>query len=237
MTPHRLIFVRHGEYSGNLSDQLPLESDRLPLNANGVTQARRLRDWLASSPFATQIDEFVCSPSVRTVETANILVDRPWTKHRQLTKRNRGFLEYLSKAEAAAKYPQAIERKLNNPFSAVPPGGESLAHVAQRRVLPCVTSLSGNTALIVTHSGPMWAIRHALIGLHGSTMLDARASDSHPLDIKNCQMDIYESADSNDVAYVAFRSLHVGFNSITDTGWLDIPTPMKLSTEPSLTLA
>ncbi|WP_019533238.1 histidine phosphatase family protein [Paenibacillus ginsengihumi] len=66
-----LLFVRHGQGEHNLNVPVRLNMDHPRLTATGRRQVERLKEEIAPGPD----DLLLVSPTVRTLETANLLTD------------------------------------------------------------------------------------------------------------------------------------------------------------------
>lgn len=172
----RIILVRHGQTTGNISRRLDTALPGAPLTDAGVTQARRLGRMLA--PDAERITEIVTSHALRARQTGAGAVaglhhqgqTRVRLRHEAgLHEIQAGVYEGRNDAAAHAAYMCAFYQWLDGDIDYRLPGGESGAEVLQR-YLPALTTLiersdSDNHDLIVVSHGA--AIRVAAQYLTG----------------------------------------------------------------------
>jgi alpha-ribazole phosphatase len=162
----RILLVRHGETAWNHQSRLQGQRDT-PLSARGEQQAARLGERLARE----EIDAVYASDLQRAWRTAEIAVaGRPLEVRRLSVWRelNFGAWEGLVYDDVARRDPELAERRLVDPAHVAPPGGENLNDLA-RRIMPAAERLrdehDGQTALLVTHGGPLRVLACALLGL------------------------------------------------------------------------
>ena len=116
----------------------------------------------------TSFDRCYVSPYVRTRETAGHmgLPGSRWLMNRALRERDWGDIGSMPRQRFAANYPDNARMKERDPLYWAPPGGESIAHVAEDRVRNVLATLQreceGGSVLMVTHGELMWAFRMVL---------------------------------------------------------------------------
>ncbi len=159
----RLFLMRHGAVSYFSDDGTPVDPSSVPLNEEGVEQAR----VVASSLDGIALDRVVTSGLPRTVETAAIVApgvrQEPWPELREI---QGGRLSDIP--------PDVIQQEFVGAFRGVVPNdarflrGESIGELFDR-VLPALDRLVSDdgwhTALAVLHGGVNRAIlSYALTG-------------------------------------------------------------------------
>ena len=159
----RLYLMRHAEVSYFADDGVPVDPREVPLNEEGVAQARAVADALRG----IELDRVLTSGLPRTLETASIVAPattpESWPELREI---QGGRL-----AEIPA---DALEHEFVHAFRGVIPNesrflrGESIGELFDR-VLPAVERLvedeAWHTALAVLHGGVNRAIlSYALLG-------------------------------------------------------------------------
>lgn len=160
------LVVRHGETTWNRDGRVQGWADST-LTDRGRRQARAVGARLADQ----RVDHLVVSDLQRTRETAALLQEAGVDAEPAFTRhwRERGFGTYqgLTREEIAARLP---EYDPDGSLLAVAdvPGGESLAE-ARERVLDGwehlrATLEAGETAVVVTHGGPIRALLAAVTG-------------------------------------------------------------------------
>jgi len=141
-----LVVVRHGITDWNAEERLQGHID-VPLNEEGIGQARALRDSLASFDF----NAIYSSPLSRAKQTAEIVADRSKIRYDwRLAEINHGIWQGMTKKEIASRWPDGWALWQRNPNLYTPDGGESLFALEQR-VRSFLQELEGSTILCVTH--------------------------------------------------------------------------------------
>ena len=163
MSRRRLYLMRHAEVSYFRADGSPVDPAEVPLNEDGVAQARAVAEAFR----AIDLDRVLTSGMPRTLETARIVAPtaepESWPELREIQGGR------LSEIPA-----DALEREFVHAFRGVIPNdarflrGESIGELFER-VLPAVERLVGDdgwhTALAVCHGGVNRAIlSYALTG-------------------------------------------------------------------------
>lgn len=151
----RLTIVRHGETDWNGAGRIMGHLD-LPLNANGIEQARRVAGRLASK----SIDAIVTSDLGRAAETARAIAGvhpgASWVTDPRFRERNAGVLQGRTRDQNQQDYPEIIAAIDADPWNAMIPGGESRAEMS-RRVKDGLFDLRrrylGKSVVLVTHGG------------------------------------------------------------------------------------
>lgn len=144
-----LYVVRHGETEWNAVNKVLGRTD-IPLNDKGIKQAEEM----ARSLKDTKIDVFLCSPLLRTRQTADAISDVLGIGYKtddRLIEQDFGRFEGVDRTDA--EY-QAAKRE----FFVRYPGGESFFDLAAR-VYSLIKELEGSNALLVTHGGICRIIR------------------------------------------------------------------------------
>ena len=135
----RLLLVRHGNTKGNSAERFWGHTD-VALSADGVRQAKRLRDRLA----VQKIDAVYTSDLCRASRTAEVIA----SPHR---------LEVISCfQEISQLYPELARTWLTRSLAFKFPGGESIADLDNRvsKFLDRLEKhIAEETVLIVAHSG------------------------------------------------------------------------------------
>lgn len=162
----KLILCRHTQTDYNAADILTGQKD-IPLNQNGINQARKLADKLAQLP----IQAVYCSDLIRAVKTAEILAERHGLKVRpdaRLREVSLGKLDGMKRDEARAQYPDPQFHTKNQAFNFRPLGGESYWDVIYRQV-DCLNELAGRHSvhfqkpvIIVGHGTALRILLHHL---------------------------------------------------------------------------
>lgn len=162
----RLLLVRHGQTDLNAARRyqghLPT-----PLNAVGCAQAEALGRRLAGEP----LDAVLSSDLPRALETARAIALHHALGVRcepRLREIALGGWEGLTFDEIARRDPEAQARWIADPLAVAPPGGETLAALAERLrgVLGEAASLGeGRTVVLVSHGGALQVLLCLALGL------------------------------------------------------------------------
>ena len=169
---HLIFLLRHGAID-NPPPRRFLGRTDLPLNADGVRQARDLGRWLGAIPFCR-----VCaSPLARALETAALVSNRPAAAIERidaLVEIDLGAWEGLSLAEVQVRFPGEYEQRGQDLAAYRTPGGESFSEVADR-ACPALADLGRDTPgplLVVAHMGVNRAVLSRLLGRPLALLLD-----------------------------------------------------------------
>ena len=169
---HLIFLLRHGAIDNPLPRRFLGRTD-LPLNADGVRQARDLGRWLGAIPFRR-----VCaSPLARAMETAALVSNRPRAAIERidaLVEIDLGAWEGLSLAEVQTRFPGEYEQRGRDLAAYRTPGGESFSEVADR-ACPALADLARDTPgplLVVAHMGVNRVVLSRLLGRPLALLLD-----------------------------------------------------------------
>ena len=169
---HLIFLLRHGAID-NPPPRRFLGRTDLPLNADGIRQARDLGRWLGAIPFRR-----VCaSPLARAVETAALVSGRPAAaieRVETLVEIDLGAWEGLSLAEVQVRFPGEYEQRGQDLAAYRTPGGESFSEVADR-ACPALADLARDMPgplLVVAHMGVNRAVLSRLLGRPLALLLD-----------------------------------------------------------------
>jgi broad specificity phosphatase PhoE len=148
-----VFIIRHGITDWH-RDRKVLGHRDIPLNSDGLAQARGIAAALADCPIA----EIVSSPLLRAVQTAEILADKlrtAITRDPRLADFRVGKWEAMTYDEVA-KLPE-YQRFNGDPLNEKLPGGEDLGAIRDRAVGAIDQALrdapTGENLAIVTHAG------------------------------------------------------------------------------------
>ncbi len=148
--PERMWIVRHGESAGNVAAaaaeragapmiDIDIRDQDVPLSDLGREQATAVGRWFGRLPEAERPTLVACSPYVRTMETAELLVSAaelplagPLVDER-LREKELGSLDRFTRAGIIARFPHEAELRARvGKFYYRPPGGESWCDVILR---------------------------------------------------------------------------------------------------------
>jgi alpha-ribazole phosphatase len=150
----KLLLVRHGNTRLNSAARFWGQTD-VELSAEGIAQAEKLRDRLASQ----KIDTVYASNLSRAVATARIIATRHKVKivtREELGEIDFGEVEGLAFDEINERYPELAESMANWSIHPGFPGGETIDQLDERvnEFLPQLKKhTEAETILIVAHSG------------------------------------------------------------------------------------
>jgi len=160
----KLCLLRHGETDWN-RDRRIMGREEVPLNAEGLAQARRFRSQLEECPF----DQVFSSPILRARQTADVVVEG-FPLEVQLDGRldEVGYGDWVVKTikevrEQAGYIP--YYRRIETP---VAPGGESLLQVRDRALeflRDCAAQYPDQNILAVTHADWIKCLILEILGL------------------------------------------------------------------------
>lgn len=166
MSKKRILFVRHGKTDWNGQFRFQGKSD-IPLNDEGRRQAEKLGLRLRGGADF----RIFSSPLSRAAETAGIIA-APRQKcdiqlREGLSEMCFGNWESRTLHEIEIENPEEFRRWREDPFTAVPAGGELFSEVLPRvtAVLDEIRSLEDSLIVVVSHGGIIRAALVALLGL------------------------------------------------------------------------
>lgn len=125
-----LCLIRHGQTDWNLEGRYQGQSD-VPLNENGIAQARSLIERLNGQTFAAVYS----SDLKRARQTAKPIANElglPVQIEPRLREINQGEWEGVLVEDIKARYAKLWSQRTVDPASVRPPGGETVAEVAER---------------------------------------------------------------------------------------------------------
>lgn len=250
--PNNLILVRHGQSEGNVAvaaskrgDNTIYERDNgkfmtVPghqwrLTHVGRMQAAAIGEWV--NMLDMSFARHYVSPFVRTRETAvNMnLLSAQWTINRSLRERDWGDIGSMTRADFQAKFPDNAHQKKIDPLYWSPPGGESIAHVAENRVRNFLSTMHrecpGKNVLAVGHGELMAAFRLTLEYWRDEEFL---VKDQEH-EIQNCEAIHYSRVSPVDgtvadrLRWVRFAIPHLqedGTYTVGETEWFEFDKPL-----------
>ena len=213
-TVARLLIFRHAQSRSNAikggrvhvetEDELSLlnlQSDRLtPLTDQGVSQAVELGQKIIEK--YKSIDVAYHSGYKRAQDTmihafGSLIKEIEVREELRFRERDSGYGHYMTKDKFKETFPFMGEYwKLSGSFLAVPPGGESVAQVRERRTNPALCevlsdeSLRGKTVVIFTHGRTIAAMKYDLDGWNVDRANDFLTNYAP----RNCDGYLYERA-------------------------------------------
>ena len=160
---------KHGDFSYNTEKFAKTPSHQWRLNDKGRREAQEIGKWLNREFPGTEenpaFDWFYTSTFVRTRETAAHLglPGAGWLLNRGLRERDRGDIGSLDRASIKRLYERNAQIKEQDPLYWRPPGGESIAQVAEDRVKTVLATLhreaDGQRVIAVNHGEMMRAFQ------------------------------------------------------------------------------
>jgi broad specificity phosphatase PhoE len=210
--PKSLWVVRHGQSSGNVardaaeSSGVPLidiatRDIDTPLSELGERQAQALGKWLASLGEPELPTVVLCSPYIRALESARLMLDAAGLRNEvplhcdeRLREKEFGILDRLTVHGIKMRHPELhAQRGHVGKFYFRPPGGESWCDVILRLrgvVDSLVLDYSGERVLLMAHQVVVNCMRYLLERLSESEILTIDAKG----DVPNCGLTAYEPA-------------------------------------------
>jgi len=162
----RVLLVRHGTTEFNTGRRFMGHSD-IDLNADGYTQAGKLRDYLADE----KIDAVYSSDLRRALITAEIIsTDRrlDTVTCPELREVNYGTCEGLTFQEISDHYPDVAEKCINFTVKLEFPEGETFEEFIERTIQFLARldkHAPSDTMLVVSHNGPLKVLVCHLLGI------------------------------------------------------------------------
>lgn len=181
-------FVRHGETDWNVQKKIQGTTD-IPLNENGLRQARELADKLVKEEY--KIDCAYTSPQVRaqvTAQTAATALGIPCIVLSDLAEMDLGRWEGDNWPNIEKEYGQSYHRWNSHRRYMSTPDGECYNEVLRRvfRALEHIMKQGKDNVLVVTHSAIIMSLRCYLAELcmDDETMLQFRAKNTEVIAVE-----------------------------------------------------
>ena len=209
--PHVLWIVRHGQSAGNVARDaaeagglhvidIATRDIDVPLSELGRQQSQSLGHWFGQLPPAEQPQVLLCSPYVRAVETASLIVHSAGFNEaaklridERLREKEFGILDRLTPLGIQDKYPDLHEQRGHvGKFYFRPPGGESWCDVILRlrSLLEMMTrEYAGQRVLVVAHQVIVNCMRYLIEQMDEATILGIDRLG----DVPNCSVTSYRA--------------------------------------------
>jgi 2,3-bisphosphoglycerate-dependent phosphoglycerate mutase len=149
-----LWLVRHGQTDWNFAHRIQGHAD-IPLNKVGFEQAEVLSQQLVDEHF----DAIYSSDLLRASQTAMVAADQLHLQvilDQRLREICHGVWEGMLGSEVDEKFPGHFEQLTLDPYNSSAPGGETIAHVAERM------ALAANNIAALYPKGKVLVISHGL---------------------------------------------------------------------------
>lgn len=237
----------HAERAGDMSlfteEFATTPGHRWAITDAGAAQAHATGAWVATEfdlQGAGHFDRYYVSPYRRTRQTAGRLAlsrrgdaalgedtqeSAQWLLNRAFRERDWGAIGTISRAEfnRRPEYELSARQRKHDPLYWTPPGGESIADVAENRVRNILRKIdtgraSGGRVLAVTHGETMMAFRLVLERLSDEAFEALNADARHRL--PNCAALHYSPTGPESHAYPNLR-------------WLRQVNPVLTGTDPT----
>jgi alpha-ribazole phosphatase len=160
-----IYLLRHGEIDSEGEKRFIGWTD-LPLNENGLQQARGWHERLSGTVF----ESIYCSDLARAHRTAEIIGENrrlPIRDTPMLREINLGEFEMLPMAEVKTRFPDKWRERGENLFTYRPAGGESFSDLCDR-VSPAFETIADDAkgnVLVVAHAGVNRMILCRILGM------------------------------------------------------------------------
>lgn len=243
-----LVLIRHGESEGNVARQRSLDGDHSlfvgefqhrhssnwRLTDRGREQAAAAGDWLKRNNLA-HFDRYLVSEYLRAMETAGrmALPGARWFAEMLIRERDWGQMDLMSEHERVVKMQDELKRRELDRFYYSPPGGESLAAVAQRsdRLLAILhRECADKKAIVVCHGEVIWAMRTRLERMSQDTFRELQESGQMVDQVHNGHILHYTRRDPHTGKmapfFTHFRSVCPWNEKLSPKGWMKIERPV-----------
>lgn len=225
--PQALWIIRHGQSAGNVARNageaqgahvidIQTRDIDTPLSPLGFLQAQSLGHWFGRLPPAEAPELLLCSPYVRAVQTARVLLASAGLagsvrvqQDERLREKEFGILDRLTTLGIRERYPELSEQRAHvGKFYFRPPGGESWCDVILRlRSLQEMMTREhgGCRVLVVAHQVIVNCMRYLIEQLDEATVLDMDRRG----DVPNCGVTSYArrpDAKGVDVLHLALEN-------------------------------
>lgn len=162
----KIYFVRHGETEWNVKKKIQGTTD-IPLNENGLNQAKRLADRLVKEKLP--VVRVYTSPQIRAKKTGQIVADAlqiPCEVMEGFAEMDLGEWEGSNWDVIEAEYKEVYHNWNEHRRYVKTPGGECYNEVLERTLQSLSEILKRETkdVLVVTHSAVLMSLRCFLAG-------------------------------------------------------------------------
>lgn len=163
----KVYLLRHGHVD-NGGEKRYLGRTDIPLDALGLEQAQRLREYFQTIP----IDAVFTSPLKRCVQTAQMLC-LEYRCVEAFCEINMGDWENIPMAYIKSHYPKLYAQRGEDLEYFTPPNGENFHDVAQRvrYAFDAIAHHAKGTIIIVAHAGVNRMILSRILGVEINAML------------------------------------------------------------------
>lgn len=207
--PQTLWVIRHGQSAGNVARDaaeargahvIDVETRDIdtPLSPLGFQQAQSLGHWFGRLPRDEAPELLLCSPYVRAVQTARVLLASSGLassvriqQDERLREKEFGILDRLTTLGIRERYPELSEQRAHvGKFYFRPPGGESWCDVILRlrSLQEMMMREHGNCrVLVVAHQVIVNCMRYLIEQMDEATVLDMDRRG----DVPNCGVTSY----------------------------------------------
>jgi len=233
--PIEIVFVRHAICTGNAAERASCQGDHTlftsdvrnkksvdwPLLPFGFRQAEKVGEKIREC-ISEEFDYYLTSDILRAVETAQHLGfdGVEWKTNALLRERNWGGVENIPLSERQEVFDRLGISSTEDSLDWRPPRGESMISIVRRIQLFLKWTqqhLSGKRLLIVSHGGPVQAMR---VIQHNIAPQDYRLFISGDNYIRNCHVFQYSMRSYGDVEIPKFRLERSLFAKVNG-GWQD----------------
>jgi broad specificity phosphatase PhoE len=218
--PIEIVLVRHAICTGNAAERASYHGDHTlftpnvrkkksidwPLLPLGIKQSEEAGEKIRQS-VSGEFDYYITSDILRAVETAQHLgfKDVEWKTNILWRERNWGGVENIPLPERQKVFDRLGISSVEDSLEWRPPGGESMISIMRRVELFLRWAqhhLSGKRLLIVSHGGPVQAMR---VIQHNITPQNYQLFISGNNYIRNCHVFQYSLRSYNDVNIPKFK--------------------------------
>ena len=172
----RIYIVRHGQTIWNLQERKQGHSDS-PLTLRGINQAQHIADLLGRQNIDFASANIIVSPLFRTQQFAQIILEtlnistEPTLNH-LLKEHAFGAWEGLTQAEVDSQFPGETEKRKDDWWNyVIPGGGESYEIISQRVKYFLNQNKDTDTMILVCHEMISKVMRGLLLDLDNDTTL------------------------------------------------------------------
>ena len=159
----KVFFVRHGETKANKNGLIFGRWD-LPLNKEGIKQAKNVAEKLKKICSKENIDVIFSSPLKRAKQTAKAISKKTGIKKivvdKNLIEKSEGLWQKMTYWDLKEVDPLNFRKWIKDPYRSIPPKGESVINLMKRVKIfqsKVLKLYRGKSIIVVTHSGPIRA--------------------------------------------------------------------------------
>lgn len=187
-----IYIVRHGQTLWNNEERKQGQKDS-PLTVKGIRQAEAVGDLLRREKVRERGFEFYVSPQYRSLQSWQIIQERlgapvHYTIEHNLREHGFGSWEGKTQQEVDAQFPGETEKRMNNRWEYIIPGGGESYKLIYNRAAFFLSGKQDQNLVVVSHEMISKVMRGVILGLSEEAILDLGHPQNVVYKIENGQI-------------------------------------------------